>query len=75
MALFSGFPKLNWREWYPGTKVTARPPAQTDPYVSDVPGFNTRFSLEELRRKERTGSRLTNEELQFLNYVKLQGLY
>ena len=52
------------------TQVPQRKPVQTQPYISDVLGFNTRFSLYELECKERWGSELTPDERKFLDYVR-----
>lgn len=70
MAFFKGFPTINWRSWYPGTLVTRRPAAQTEPYKSDVPGFNTRFSLHDLETRDARGAELTRDERQFLDYIR-----
>lgn len=52
------------------TRVPKRKPVQTEPYISDVAGFNTRFSLHDLECKEQRGVELTPDELKFLNYVR-----
>ena len=52
------------------TRVPQREPVQTEPYISDVPGFNTRFSPSDLDSKEQRGVELTPDELKFLNYVR-----
>ena len=70
MALFTGFPTLNWRRWYPGTLVKERAAVQTFPYKSDARGFNTRFSRFELEQKEQFNKPLTKDEEQFLCYVR-----
>ena len=70
MALFKGFPRINWLDWYPGQRVNSRPPAQTEPFVSDCPGFNTRFSLFDLEQKEAFGKELTKDESKYLAYVR-----
>ena len=51
------------------TKVVKRPPVQTTPYKSDLPGFNTRFSLHELDQKVLAGRPLTPDEQEFWNHV------
>lgn len=70
MALFKGFPRINWLDWYPGQRVKVRPAAQTEPFLSDIPGFNTRFSRFELEQKEFFGKELTKEEAKYLTYVR-----
>ena len=52
------------------TQVPQREPVQTEPYISDVPGFNTRFSLNDLETRERLGQELDSEEQKFLDYVR-----
>ena len=74
MALFKGFPSANWLDWYPGQRIKlalfGKPPAQTEPYVSDMVGFNTRFSRFELEQIVYLGRReLTPNEQKFLDYV------
>ena len=73
MALFKGFPSANWLDWYPGQRIKAalfnKRPAQTEPFVSDVPGFNTRFSLFDLECKIRRGATLTKDEQTYWDYV------
>ena len=52
------------------TRVPQREPVQTEPYISDVTGFNTRFSLHDLECKEQRGAELTPDERKFLDYVR-----
>lgn len=52
------------------TKVVARKPVQTTPYESDLPGYNTRFSLHDLECRVAAGRPLTAAESQFYNHVK-----
>jgi len=72
MATFIGHPisLLKWLVRYPGDKVNQRPPVQTEPYKSDLPGFNTRFSLFDLENRAFWGHELTADEQQFLDYVR-----
>ena len=70
MALFKGFPTLNWRRWYPGTIVKEKKAVQDYPYKSDAVGFNTRFSRYDLEFREQFGQPLTKDEEQFLCYVR-----
>ena len=58
------------------TKVPQRKPVQNKPYISDVPGFNTRFSRYEIEQKEKFQKPLTADEEQFLCYVRaLENVY
>ncbi|WNL50987.1 hypothetical protein SCREM2_gp68 [Synechococcus phage S-CREM2] len=52
------------------TKVITRRPVQTEPYNSDLPGFNTRFSLYDLECRVENGRGLTPEERKYYNYIK-----
>lgn len=52
------------------TRVVTRKPVQTEPYDSDIPGHNTRFSLFELEQKVEFGRELTPAERKFYNHVK-----
>ena len=75
MALFKGNPVINWWQRYVGQfNHQERTPAQTEPYKSDVVGFNTRFSYHELDRKFMLGKQLTKDELQYYNYVRANDL-
>ena len=69
MSLFSMLGSLfSGRRDY--TRVIKREPVQTEPYISDVPGFNTRFSLHDLECKEQWGKELTPAERKFLDHVR-----
>ena len=52
------------------TRVIFRKPVQTEPFESDLPGFNTRFSLFEIEQKLEFGRGLTHEERKFYDHVK-----
>ena len=52
------------------TKVVKRAPVQTKPYESDLPGYNTRFSLHDLECRVAAGRPLTAAEREFYDYVK-----
>lgn len=52
------------------TRVITRKPAQTEPFESDTPGYNTRFSLFDLEQRERFGKALTKEEQKYLDYIR-----
>lgn len=52
------------------TRVISRKPVQTEPYNSDIPGYNTRFSLFELEQKVAFGRGLTPAESKYYEYVK-----
>lgn len=69
MSLFSMLGSLfSGRRDY--TRVINRTPVQTEPYETDVAGFNTRFSFYELECKERRGRELTPAERKFLDHVR-----
>lgn len=52
------------------TKVIKRAPVQTEPFETDVAGFNTRFSRYDLECKEKWGWELTPAERKFLDHVR-----
>lgn len=71
MAFFKGYPVANWWQRYVGQfRKQEKPPVQTEPFKSDMIGFNTRFSFFEIEQKLTFGRPLTDDERQFYNYIK-----
>lgn len=54
------------------TAVKTRKPVQTEPYESDCPGFNTRFSFHDIDTRVRSGRAVTAAELQFYTYITVK---
>lgn len=70
MAFFKGYPVTNWWQRYVGQfRKQSKPAVQTEPYKSDMPGFNTRFSLFEIEQKIEFGVELTEDERKYYDYI------